>query len=75
MLILKLALVAFLVAAVAFIVVTGIRRWRKDPGLVDLSDAYAARYGVPMAGNWTPPVEDNVQIVAEEPFGDNQEPR
>jgi hypothetical protein len=74
-LILKLALVAFIVAAVVFIVVTGIRRWRKDPDLVDLSEAYAARYGAPMAGNWTPPIDDNVQIVAEEPFDGNREPR
>ena len=37
MLILKLALVAFIVAAVLFIVATGIRRWRNDPSVVDLS--------------------------------------
>lgn len=71
MLILKIALVAFIVAAVVFVVVTGIRRWREDPGVVDLSSPFAARYGAPMAGNWTPPIEDNVQIVAEEPFDDD----
>jgi hypothetical protein len=38
---------------------------------VDLSVPYAARYGAPMAGNWTPPIEDNVQIVAEEPLDDD----
>ena len=75
MLVLKLALVAFLVAAVLFIVVTGLRRWRRDPGLVDLSEAYAARYGAPMAGNWTPPIEDNTQIVAEQPFDDDPKSR
>lgn len=71
MLILKLVLVAFILAAVVFIVVTGVRRWRKDPSVVDLSGPLAARYGAPMAGNWTPTIEDNVQIVAEEPFDDD----
>ncbi|MGW4098294.1 hypothetical protein [Mycobacterium sp. NPDC004974] len=71
MLVLKIALIVFIVAALLFIAATGLRRWRKDPGLVDLSVPYAARYGAPMAGNWTPPIEDNVQIVAEEPLDDD----
>lgn len=75
MAILKIALVAFIVVAVLFIVARGIRRWRQDPSLVDLSEAYAARYGAPMAGHWTPPIEDNVRIVAEEPFDDDPKPR
>ena len=75
MAILKIALVAFIVVAVLFIVAVGIRRWRQDPGVVDLSGPFAARYGAPMAGNWTPPIEDNVQIVAEEPFDDDPRSR
>lgn len=70
----KFALVVFLVVAVVFIVVTGFRRWRKNPGAVDLSGPFAARYGAPMAGNWTPPIQDNVQIVAEESLDDDPKP-
>ncbi len=72
MVVLKVALVAFLAVAVTFIVVTGIRRWLKNPRTLDLSDPLVARYGGPMAGNWTPPIEDNVQIVAEETIDDGR---
>lgn len=75
MLVLKIALVVFIVTALLFILATGVRRWRKDPDVVDLSGPLAARYGAPMAGNWTLPIEDNVQIVAEETLDDDPELR
>ena len=74
MLALKIALVAFLVGAVLFIVISGLRRWLRNRNLVDLSTPFEARYGSVMAGHWTPPIESNVEIVAEETL-DPDDPR
>jgi hypothetical protein len=63
---LKIALVVFLVAAVLFIVVTGVRRWRADRNLVDLSEPLQARYGQTMSG-WPGAIEGQAsRTVAEE---------
>lgn len=62
--VLKIALVAFIAAGLATITVIVILRSRR--GKPDLSEALEARYGAPMACNWTRPIKDNNPIVAEE---------
>lgn len=71
MMILKIGLVVFIAAAVLFIGVSALRRWRADRNLLDLGDPLTARYSSPLAGNWTAPIEDNEQIVAEETVDDD----
>ena len=71
---LKFALVVFLVAALIFILVRGVRRWRADPGLVDLSEPLQARYGQTMSG-WPGHIEGHGgQTVAEETIGPDSGP-
>lgn len=66
----QIALLTFLRVSVAVIVVVSGIRWRSSRITPDFSEAFNARYGAPMAGGWTGPIEDNVQIVAEEPDRD-----
>ncbi|AKS31824.1 hypothetical protein [Mycolicibacterium goodii] len=62
----KIALVVFIAAALIFIVVTGVRRWRADRSLIDLSEPLQARYGTTMSG-WPGAIEGQTnQTVAEE---------
>jgi NADH:ubiquinone oxidoreductase subunit 3 (subunit A) len=63
--VLKVALIAFIVAGLASITVSVVLRSRRTKP--DLSEAYEAECGAPMAGNWTRPIEDNNLIIAEDP--------
>lgn len=60
----KVALIAFLVGAVLVLAVGAYRRRRS--ARLDFKDATEARYGSVMAGNWTPPIENNNPTVVEE---------
>lgn len=57
----KVARIAFLVGAVLVLAVETYRRRRT--ARLDFKDATEARYGSVIAGNWTPPIENNNPAV------------